>query len=302
MPGPVTVVIATRNRPDMLRRAIRSVRESTLAQPIRTLVVFDQSEPDETLANDDPLRPVDVTTNTRTQGLAGARNTGVLLADTDWIAFLDDDDEWMPTKLEAQFAALAGTTDARLATCGVAIRYDDEDHIRLPQPASLGFEDFLADRMTEVHPSSFLIDRQWFVDDVGLVDEDLPGSYAEDYDVLLRAARLAPIATAPGALIRVWWHPSTYFRDRWTMIDDALGHLLAKYPEFNDVPSGHARILGQRAFAQAAAGDRRTAATTAVETLRTKPTEPRAWIALGVAAGIPPDKVLSTLHRFGRGL
>ena len=143
---------------------------------------------------------------------------------------------------------------------------------------------------------------RWFIDDVGLVDEGLPGSYVEDYDVLLRASRLAPIASVPEPLVRVWWHPSTYFRDRWTMIDDALDYLLAKFPEFADVPAGKARIKGQQAFAQAAAGNRSQALKTITEVVRLSPTEPRSAVALAVVAGVPPQTILNTLHRFGRGV
>lgn len=298
----VTAVIATRDRPELLRRALKAIAANDYTGVIETIVVFDQSDPDEGVISDDPDRPVRVMRNERATGLAGGRNTGALAATGRWLAFCDDDDEWMPPKITAQIAALNANPAARLATCGVAIRFNDEDHIRIPDNDQLTFDGFLRDRMTEVHPSSFLFDRAWFVDELGMVDEDLPGSYAEDYDVLLRAARLAPITSVPEPYVRVWWHPSTYFRDRWTMIDEALGYLVNKYPEFDTAPEGLARVRGQQAFARAAAGDRKGALSLARDTIGLRPTEARAWIALGVAAGFPAQTVLNTLHRFGRGL
>jgi len=298
----ISVVVATRDRPEMLRRAVAAITADDYPGVIETVLVFDQSEPDQSMASDDPRRPIRVTANERSTGLAGGRNTGVLAATGEWLAFCDDDDEWLPGKLRAQMAAIDATAAARMATCGVAIRFEDEDHERIPDPSMLTFEGFLRDRMTEVHPSTFVLHRQWFIDEVGMVDEGLPGSYVEDYDVLLRASRLAPIASVPRALVRVWWHPSTYFRDRWTMIDEALDYLLDKFPEFADVPAGKARIRGQQAFAQAAAGDRSRALKTIADVVRLHPTEPRSAVALAVVAGVPPQFILNTLHRFGRGV
>ena len=298
----VSVVVATRNRPEMLRQAIAAINQSDYAGPIETLVVFDQSEPDETIADDDPHRRVRVMRNTRTPGLAGGRNTGALAASGHWLALCDDDDEWFPAKLRLQVKRLQQQPEARLATCGIAVHFEGEDFERIPVEDRLTFEAFLDDRMTEVHPSSFVMDRAWFIDELGMVDEDLPGSYAEDYDVLLRASRLAPIVSAGQPLVRINWHPSTYFRDRWKMIDEALGFLVDKHPEFQQAPTGLARIRGQQAFAAAAAGERRRALSLVKETVMLRPTEKRSVLALVVAAGVPADFLLRLAHRFGRGI
>jgi len=298
----VSVVVATRNRPQMLRSAISAITASDYVGPVETIVVFDQSEPDYSVASNDEHRPVRVITNTRTPGLAGARNSGALAAEGRWLALCDDDDEWFPTKLRLQVDRLRATPAARLATCGISVHFDGEDFVRIPVEERLTFEAFLDDRMTEVHPSSFVMDRTWFIEELGLVDEELPGSYAEDYDILLRASRQAEIVSAPEPLVRINWHPSTYFRDRWKMIDEALGFLVDKHPEFEDAPRGLARIRGQQAFAAAAAGDRRRALSLVKETAKLRPTEKRSLLALVVAAGVPADFLLRLAHRFGRGI
>jgi len=298
----VSVVVATRNRPEMLRRALAAIAASDYEGPIETVVVFDQSELDHTLVADDVHRGVRVIGNSRTPGLAGARNSGALAATGEWLALCDDDDEWFPTKLRQQIDLLQSRPDARLATCGISVHFDGEDFDRIPVQERLTFDKFLDDRMTEVHPSSFVMDRKWFIDELGLVDEELPGSYAEDYDVLLRAARCSTIVSAGEPLVRINWHPSTYFRDRWKMIDDALGFLVDKHPEFQHAPTGLARIRGQQAFAAAAAGERRRALTLVRETFGLRPTEKRTPLALAVAAGVPADVLLRLAHRFGRGI
>src|SRR6185312_1221202 len=85
----VGVVIPTRNRPELLARAIAGVVAQDYPGPVRIAVVFDQSDPDQSLVRDGE-RPLDVLSNLRTPGLAGARNTGIVGLDTELVAFCDD--------------------------------------------------------------------------------------------------------------------------------------------------------------------------------------------------------------------
>jgi glycosyltransferase involved in cell wall biosynthesis len=96
----VGVVIPTRNRPELLRRAIAAVRAQRYPGELKVVVVYDQTEPDYLLASTDGV-PVLVLTNWRSSGLAGARNTGLLALDTELMAFCDDDDQWLPDKLRS---------------------------------------------------------------------------------------------------------------------------------------------------------------------------------------------------------
>ncbi len=300
----VSVVIATRDRPELLRRAIAGVLAQRHGQPIEIVLVFDQSEPDWSLEQPDDGQGIRilVVANDRAPGLAGARNCGIDKASHAWIAFCDDDDEWLPGKLQAQFGALEATPGAAAACTGVLIRYQDRDTARMPDPDRVGFDDFLRDRMTEIHPSSWLVDKEVLVTQIGLVDEELPGSYAEDYDLFLRTARVCPIAVAPQPLIRVWWHGASYFFERWRTIDEALQYLVDKYPEFAEQPAGLARIRGQQAVARAAMGQRRRALATVAEIMRLNPREKRWPLALAVASGLPAERALSWAHRLGRGI
>ena len=75
----VSVVIATRERPVLLQRAIRRVMEQTYAGEIEVVIVFDQSEPHPIEVDVPAGRTLTVIRNTeRNPGLAGARNSGVL--------------------------------------------------------------------------------------------------------------------------------------------------------------------------------------------------------------------------------
>ena len=150
--------------------------------------------------------------------------------------------------------------------------------------------------------SNMVVRREAFFDRIGEVDEVIPGGYAEDYDFLLRAAKDRPLATVQEALVLVQWGRGSYFADRWNTIDSALGYFVDKHPELADEKQGLARILGQRAFAATAAGRRGDGLRLVGATLQASWKEPRAYLALLAAAGVPPGTMLRGLHRFGRGI
>jgi hypothetical protein len=163
--------------------------------------------------------------------------------------------------------------------------------------------DLLRSRVMELHPSTFLFRRAAMVNGFGLVAEDIPGSYAEDYELLLRAARAGRIVSAPVVGTEILWHASSFFTARWVTIAEALTWLLERYPEFRAVPRGHARILGQIAFATAAQGERGAAVGHALRAMRASVREPRAYLALAVATRLlSADRVLAVLQRRGQSV
>jgi glycosyltransferase involved in cell wall biosynthesis len=103
----VSAVIPTRNRPDLVLRAVRSAFAQT--HPIFEVVVVVDGPDEQTVAalktvTDERLKVVALQTSV---GGADARNTGVQAATGTWIAFLDDDDEWLPNKISRQLEVAA---------------------------------------------------------------------------------------------------------------------------------------------------------------------------------------------------
>jgi glycosyltransferase involved in cell wall biosynthesis len=298
----VSVVVPTRDRSALLRRALMAVRAQAYAGEIECIIVFDQARA--VVPQLDAGRHVEIRalSNARTPGLAGARNTGILAAHGELVAFCDDDDEWLPGKLDAQ-VDLMRRTRATTASSGIRLRYDGREHVRLPPADTVTFRDLLRSRRMELHPSTVVVNREALVDRIGLVDEEIPGSYAEDYEWLLRAARLEPIAAVRAPLARVHWHDASYFAARWETIVSALIYLLDRYPEFESERAGLARICGQLAFASAGCRRRSDARAWARRALRLSPLQPRAYLALAVSLGvIRPDQVVKLAHTFGRGI
>jgi glycosyltransferase involved in cell wall biosynthesis len=298
----VSVVIATHDRPELLARAIEAVHAQDYPAPVECVVVFDRAEPDTALTRTDPERPVVVVANDRTPGLAGARNAGAAKAGGELLAFCDDDDEWLPAKLRRQVSVLE-EAGADVAVSGIHVAYGDKTITRVPSPGDVTHAELLRRRVMEAHPSTVVVRRAAFFDRIGPVDEEIPGSYGEDYDWMLRAAAAGPIAVVPEALVTVLWGQTSHFNRKWRTISDALQYLLRKHPGFADDPRGLARVQGQIAFAHAALGERPAARTWALRALRNSWRERRAYLALLVSLRLlTADRVLRLAHGTGRGI
>ena len=299
----VSVDVPTRDRPELLRRAVAAILGQTYEGPVECVVVFDQSDPDLPWPDLPPGRTLVLRRNDRTPGLAGARNSGILAATGELVAFCDDDDEWLPEKLTRQVARLLATPGSAVSTTGILIRYQDRTTTRLAPTILVTHRQLLRSRLTELHPSTVLAHRDRLLSQIGLVDEQLPGSYAEDYEWLLRAARLAPVLAVPEPLAIIHWHQSSFFSDRWRTIISALTYLVDKHRDLQQEPSGLARIYGQIAFAHAALGERKPARRWARRTLSLNRRERRAYLALAISLGLVSAKtVVRMAHVAGKGI
>ncbi len=298
----VSVIVPTRERPELLRRALISILGQRYEGAMEVLVVFDQEEPVDPGMTTSDRQTIRLMTNERTAGLAGARNTGILNATGDLVAFCDDDDEWLPEKLSVQVPALASAGSV-VGASGVEVVFEGRRTSRIPPVERVTMQMLLRSRMTELHPSTFIARRKELIEQDGLVDEQLHGSYGEDYDWLLRAARRHPITAVRQPLARVYWHRSSFFSQRWRMIVEALSYLLDRYPEFERDRVGLARIQGQIAFASAAAGERPAARRWARRALRSNWRERRAYLAFVVSVRLmSAETVLRLAHKTGRGI
>jgi glycosyltransferase involved in cell wall biosynthesis len=201
------VVVPTRNRRELLAATLRSVfaPEGVRLQ----LVVVDEGSTDDTpdflheLARSD--RRVTLVRHDEPRGVAAARNAGVGIADTPWIAFCDDDDLWAPTKLRRQLDALDALEGARWSCTG-ALMVDPElcvvGHHR--PPASGDVVEQM--RTVNVVPGggSGLVAATDLVRAVGGFDAWFTG--CEDYELGMKLALQSPLAAVDEPLLayRVW--------------------------------------------------------------------------------------------------
>jgi glycosyltransferase involved in cell wall biosynthesis len=98
-----SVVIPTYNRSNLLKRAIESVQRQTFKN--FEIIVVDDHSTDSTssVANSFSDPRLHYMMNKRAKGACGARNQGIFSAKGKWVAFLDDDDIWLPEKLMYQY-------------------------------------------------------------------------------------------------------------------------------------------------------------------------------------------------------
>ncbi|MDA8018756.1 MAG: glycosyltransferase [Thermoanaerobaculia bacterium] len=193
----VSVVIPTWNRGDRLIGAVESVLQQTSSP--REVIVVDDGSTDDTLSRlarveDVRLRVVE----TERAGVSAARNRGVAVASGRWIAFLDSDDLWQPTKLERQVA------EARRS--GLLLVHSDEIWIRRGVRVNPKLYHQKRGGRIFVHclprccisPSAALLRRDLF-ESLGGFDESLPA--CEDYDLWLRLCARRDVAYVDEKLV-----------------------------------------------------------------------------------------------------
>lgn len=152
----ISVVIPTCNRPEMLERALASVYSQTV-KPFEVIVI------DDSLTRNGP---------------SWARNRGIEKANGDWLAFLDDDDVWLPEKLETQINEIKLYTGFKMFTSLCKLNTGEQ---LAPYFSEINFRHILTNCV--ILPSTVLISRHVF-NDVGLFNENLRAS--EDFELFLR--------------------------------------------------------------------------------------------------------------------
>lgn len=208
----VSVVIPTRNRAHMLGRALRSALAQT-TQPSEIIVVDDGSSDESRLVveafGSDLVRYV---SHENQQGASAARNAGVDLARSELLAFLDDDDEWLPEKLEKMSAVMSRSSPEVCAVyCGVHVIGPSNEVASTwtpgREPRVIG--DFL---QSTGFMTSVPIIRRDCLTAVGSFDEDLPGG--QDFDLWIRLAQHYAFVPVPAVLVRHHIHGGQITTDR----------------------------------------------------------------------------------------
>jgi glycosyltransferase involved in cell wall biosynthesis len=212
--APISVIIPTFNRQALLDRALDSVVAQTL-QP-QEIIVVDDGSSDDTRAMLLTKYPHINYSFLDNQGVSAARNRGISVASSPWIAFLDSDDEWLPDKLQMQFTALQQNPDYRLChTEEIWIRRGKRVNPMNKHQKSGGhiYDKCLA--LCAISPSSVIVHRELF-ERVGLFDETLPA--CEDYDMWLRiCSEHAVLFIGKPLIVKYGGHDDQLSRRYWGM-------------------------------------------------------------------------------------
>jgi glycosyltransferase involved in cell wall biosynthesis len=211
-----SVVIPTRNRCRRLELAVRSAL-AQIALDLEVVIVDDGSaDATERVASAfaDPRvryvrRPV-------SEGVSAARNVGIAEASGRWIAFLDDDDLWAPTKLAQQIKVM--TSSGRRWSYGGDVAVDGEYRILSGGPPPRPEE---VVRLLEQHDAvpagaSNVIVRADTLEAAGPFDPHLTSS--EDWDMWIRLAQHGPPDWVCRPLVAISYHGANASRDTEAMM------------------------------------------------------------------------------------
>jgi glycosyltransferase involved in cell wall biosynthesis len=205
----VSVVIPTLDRPKLLLRAIDSVLRQT-HQEIEVIVVVDKPDQGTVSAVQSVHDPrLQLIVNPYSFTAEGARNAGADHATGEWVAFLDDDDEWLPNKLERQIAFTSGRPPA-LVSCLSRVVTPTATYVwpQVVYDNSTPVDEYLFDRRSLfrgtgfIQTSSYLLPRRLF-EKVRFNDE----SAHDDWEFLLRLSKQvgARIETVPEVLVVLYF-------------------------------------------------------------------------------------------------
>jgi glycosyltransferase involved in cell wall biosynthesis len=184
----VSVIVPTRNRAHFLKATIQSILSQTF-QDFEVIIVNDAStdETDDVIQGFSDSRITSIR-HEKVRGQGVTRNQGINRASGEYVAFLDDDDEWLPLKLEKQVYMLDSSPPP------VGLIYTGFYRVEIPRrrilneviPHTRGKAEDALRRANIVGGCSTVLMRKLCFDRIGLFDESLTA--AADYDLWLRVS------------------------------------------------------------------------------------------------------------------
>jgi len=215
----VTVVMPAMNREALIGRALESVAAQTV-RPARVLVVDDAS--DDATADVARAAGAEVLAMDTRSGSGPARNKGVRAATTEWIAFLDSDDEWLPHHLETVLGHVQGHVLATTAAMSSGGRWKGSPHpgaVALRPPSMLVPSDLVV-------TSATVVSRQ-AVEDAGFFR---PLPRAQDMDLWIRVLETGPGVASSEATVIYHEHATQAIKDV-DLMRQAFERILDDYAE-----------------------------------------------------------------------
>ncbi|MFT3729331.1 MAG: glycosyltransferase family 2 protein [Terricaulis sp.] len=208
----VSVIVPTRNRSALLRQALASIRAVEGDDLALEILVGDNGDAPETKLICEEFRAIHLPVTEH--GASAARNAGLRAATGDYLAFLDDDDVWLPGHLRPQLKMLDERSDLEAVFAQVINTEPDLTPRGAPAPKQPGEGDVLLRKLLSgLFPQiGTLVTRVRVREKVGEFDPVLLGG--QDLDWMLRIARTRRLG-----FVRV---PSVYFRGRYGGTEDAL--------------------------------------------------------------------------------
>lgn len=285
----VSVVLITRDRPAKLGGALDSLTEQTYS-PLELVVVDGSEESVESLVR---RRSENLSVTYRRDdgtGAAAARNVGMRAATGTYVAFLDDDDRWLPRKVERQ----VGTFEPGVGTVYTGqftVRDGERVGGRTPSLSGWVTEELL--RGTPCSPTSTVMVRRELFDETGGFDEQFP--IWEDREWYVRLSQHGMFRPVPERLVHRGFGEYDQLTDDFAAVRDvAYPRFLEKHRELaGEYGPGCVRALvaslsRMAAASGVAAGQYGDARRFILRSLRYDPFHTQTWLYLVLSLGGRP--------------
>lgn len=177
----ISVIIPAYDSVNTLARAIYSVLDQT--SKIAEIIVIDDGSTDATSEVAKQYEDV-LLLRQKNMGVSSARNNGIMMASSEWIAFLDSDDTWHRDKIEKQVALHKKEPQLKISYADEKRIYNGKE-TTLPMKSTKSGGDIFEKSLSEsnIVCSSTIVKKSLLMS-VGLFDESL--EVCEDYDLWLR--------------------------------------------------------------------------------------------------------------------
>lgn len=188
--GKVSLIIPTFDRPHLLPRAVESALRA--GRDVEVIVVDDASR-DRTAGVCAALGGIKYVRLEHNQGVAGARNVGLLESTGDYVAFLDDDDQRLPGSLDHQLALLEAAPEAGFVAGAVLLADQDgipTGEVAFPRARSGDLFWQVLELNLHLLPASVVVRKSCFLE-VGIFNRRLAG--IDDWDMWARMAEVRPV-------------------------------------------------------------------------------------------------------------
>lgn len=244
----VSVIISTFNRAQYLKRSVESVLNQTFQD--FELIIVDNASTDQTQSFIQSLTDQRISTvrHGTNKGGSAARNTGIKLARGNFIAFLDDDDEWLPEKLSKQVQAFENASkEVGLVYAGSEFFDDTKQRlVGTNHPSCRGHVYQRLLLSTVIGSVTSVMVRKECLDKAGMFDEELTS--CQDWEMWLRIARHFEFDYVPDILARIHVHGEQISTNYQALIPGRTRMVQKHYDEFKAYPEilvVHLKRLGK---------------------------------------------------------
>ncbi len=222
-PPLVSVIMPTYNVEKYVEEAVNSILDQTFSD--FEFIIVDDGSTDRTTeilrSYTDPR--IQLLSNEKNEGNYPARNRGCRLARGKYLAVMDGDDVAMPERLKRQVKFMEENPD--LLACGTAYRIIDKNQIIVEPTEWEDIRYILMKTFCMLHPT--LLIRKEALGQLGFYGTE--SRYAEDYDLVLRLARIGKVVNIPDVLLNRRWHDEQISRMYKRQQNDFAGKKLLSY-------------------------------------------------------------------------